>query len=97
LRKLTGIITFDGQNPKRFEHALKYVEYAEVNGVYVRPPNHLNPIKRNLAIQFQFPCQDFGEDADWAMKVCRSGVLKTEVVISVPYYYYLYDPYKVGV
>ncbi len=93
---LTGIITHDGKNPKRFEHSIKYKEYSEVNGVYLRPPNHLNPIKREIATQFTLPHENHGEDTNWSMKILDSGLIKTEVEINVPYYYYLFDPYKVG-
>lgn len=44
---LTGIITFDGKNPKKFIHSIKYDSYFEKNNIYYRPPNHLNPIKRS--------------------------------------------------
>lgn len=91
---LTGIITFNGHNPKRFVHSLKYKSYFESGGVYYRPPNHLNPIKTEIAKKFRFPELNFGEDTNWAMQVCKSGILKKEVEVSEPYYYYRFDQFK---
>lgn len=91
---MTGIITFNGENPRKFIHSLKYPAYFEKDGVYYRPPNHLNPIKRALAIQFSFPEVSYGEDTNWAMQIAKSGVLKTEETIDEPYYFYLFDEDK---
>ncbi|MDR3646571.1 MAG: FkbM family methyltransferase [Candidatus Babeliales bacterium] len=90
---LVGTITTNGSSPKRFIHSLRYKSYSEDAKNYYRPPNHLNVIKRSLAIQFHFPEKYYGEDFDWAMQVCRSGLLKTEEVINEPYYFYLYRNY----
>lgn len=88
---LTGIITTRGENPQLFVHSIKNKEYFWANGMYQRPPNHLNPIKRTHAIQFRFPESNMYEDTDWAMQLARSGLLKTEEVIDIPYYFYQYD------
>lgn len=88
---LEGIITTDGNNPKKFIHSLAYNHYFEKDGVYYRPPNHLNPIKRQYAVQFQFPEKNYGEDTDWALQIASTGVLKNEEVIDRPYYFYLFQ------
>lgn len=91
---LTGIITFNYENPKIFIHSIQYRTYLQKNGIYYRPPNHLNPIKRSIGSQFLFPDQSYSEDTDWAMQIVKSGLLKTEEVITEPYYFYLYIPNK---
>jgi hypothetical protein len=91
---LMGIITINDTNPKTFIHSLRYRVYFQKDGVYYRPPNHLNPIKRSLASQFLFPNQSYSEDTDWAMQIAKSGILKTEEVIKEPYYFYRYLPNK---
>lgn len=88
---LTGIITTNGANPRKFIHSIAYDQYFERGSVYYRPPNHLNPIKRSVAIQFAFPEKNFGEDTDWAMLIANSKLLKTEEVIETPYYFYQFD------
>ena len=87
---VTGIITFNGSTAKKFIHSLKYKKYFENDNIYFRPPNHLNPIKRSVAIQFHFPEKNFGGYTDWAMEIAKSGLLKKEEVIDIPYYFYLY-------
>ncbi len=85
---LKGIRTQNGGNPNLFVHSLDYNDYSFVEGVFYRPPNHLNPIKRDKALQFPFKEVNWGEDTDWAMQVARSGCLKTEAKIDEPYYFY---------
>ena len=87
---LVGIITSDGGNPKTFIHSLQYNAWFEENNVYYRCPNHLNPVKRSIAIQFPYPKKNIGEDWDWSMAVAQSGLLQTEAVIEEPYYFYQY-------
>lgn len=91
---LIGEITFDGKNKKIFKHSIKYDHYFEEGNVYYRPPNHLNPIKRNIALQASFTDKYYGEDTDWAMSLSKRGLINTEAVIDIPYYYYLYKPHK---
>ena len=91
---LEGVITVDGKNPKKFTHSIQYDSYFEKDDIYYRPPNHLNPIRREIAVQFKFPDNFYGEDTDWAMQICKSGLLKKEASIEVPYYFYLYSSEK---
>ncbi len=91
---LVGIITFNGTNPKKFIHSIQYSTYFEQDNVYFRPPNHLNPIKRSIAVQFSFPEKNFGEDADWTLALAQSKLLKKEERIDIPYYFYVYTDKK---
>lgn len=91
---LDGIITTDGQNPRAFVHSLKYTEWFEKDGVYCRPPNHLNPMKTAIGKNFRFPEINHGEDREWSMAICKAGVLKKEVSIGKPYYFYDYVSIK---
>lgn len=87
---LEGIYTENGSNPKKFIHSMKYGEYSEQGNVYLRPPNHLNPIKTSIAKQFKFPEINHGEDTEWAMQIAKSKLIKTESNIGFPYYLYDY-------
>ncbi len=91
---LIGIITFSGRNPKRFVHSFIHTRYFDKDGVYFRPPNHLNPIKRDIANKFIFPDKSFSEDTDWAMQICNAGVITSEVEIEEPIYFYKFEPNK---
>lgn len=86
---LKGIITHHGLHPKEFVHSLQYPTYFEQDNIYYRPPNHLNPIKRSIAIQFKFPETFHGEDLCWTMALAASGLLKTESILEEPYYFYV--------
>jgi len=81
---LRGVMTTDGENPEIFEHSISYKEWrtfdnAMVDEVkYERYPNHLNPIKSEIAKQFRFPDKDFGEDHDWSTQIFKSRLLRVE-------------------
>ena len=86
---IQGIITFQGQGPRMFIHSLKYKEWFEQNNIYYRCPNHLNPVKREIALQVKFPETNFGEDKDYSTRLFP--FLKEERFISGVVYHYLYE------
>ena len=55
---------------------------------YFRPPYHLNPIRRAIALKFPFRKVSYSEDVDWALRVQRAGVLQREEFIDTPVYFY---------
>jgi hypothetical protein len=89
---LTGEITFEGLNPKPFIHSLDYTYYTEDAKAYYRPPNHLNVIKREIAMQVPFPEISNGEDTDFSLRI--RPLLKTETKTMGCIYHYLYSPSK---
>jgi len=76
---------------KEFIHSVRYTEFTEDEQYYYRPPNHLNPIRAEIAKQFMFPILNRGEDFNWAMQLSRKQVLQREVFIDKVLYYYLFD------
>lgn len=87
---LTGIITTDGANPRKFIHSIQYADIFEQDGIYYRPIMHINCLKIEHARLVQFPEWRFSEDSKWAMDLMSKGVLKTEHVISEVIYNYLF-------
>ena len=85
---LEGIVTTDGKKRRKFVHSLKYNRWFESKGVYYRNPNHLNAIKRELALEVGFTSKSHGEDRDFSMAILP--LLKTEHYIEGPIYYYKY-------
>jgi len=85
---LTGEITENGMNPKKFIHSNRYTSWYEKDGVYYRNNNHLNCIKASIAKQFIFPEKNFGEDHDFSKQLLRSGLIKDEHWIEDTIYYY---------
>lgn len=88
---MIGIMSTNGKNQRRFEHYIQYGNYFTLNQIYCRPPNHLNPIRREIAQEFEFKEINMGEDTDWAMRICKSGKLETETRIGKPIYHYRYQ------
>lgn len=84
--ELRGVITFDGANPKPFHHSIHHQAWCEKDGVYLRYANHLNPIKRELAVQARFPDKNFGEDKDFSDRV--KPLLKTQGAVDRVIYLY---------
>lgn len=87
----------DGKPKGTAIHSLRYERYAERRApggmkIYERTPNHLNPIRRDLALQAGFTEKNHGEDTDFAVKV--RPLLKTEVFIDQVMYHYFFDSKK---
>jgi glycosyltransferase involved in cell wall biosynthesis len=87
---LTGEITDDGKNPRKFVHSMMFNSWYEKNGVYRRPPNHLNTIKASIAKQIEFPGKKHGEDHVWSDKLKKANLIRTEHWIEDTIYYYLH-------
>lgn len=92
--KLLGVMNTNGFNQMRFEHSIVHGVYNTFGGVYRRPPNHLNPIKTNIAQRFKFPETNFGEDTDWALQVRDSGLLQREEPTYKVLYHYRFKSNK---
>jgi glycosyltransferase involved in cell wall biosynthesis len=88
------IMTTDGQNAERSFHTIQCKEWFEKSyifqgkKIYFRCPNHLNPVKRELALQVKFPDISMGEDKDYSYRLLP--LLKTEEWIDQPIYFYLF-------
>lgn len=83
---IEGIITQAGIGPKKFVHSLQYNDWFEKDDIYYRCPNHLNPIKREIALDCMFPEISWQEDKSFSERL--KGKLKTEVYIKGPIYFY---------
>lgn len=59
---LVGVYTVNGENPRRFEHSLAYETWEDRGDLLVRTPNHLNLVRRDLALEVGFVSQNVGED-----------------------------------
>lgn len=91
----TGIFYMPNQKPRLFRHSLKYSKiFLDQNGVSCSPPYHINPVKRELALKVAFPEQNRQEDDCWSQRMQQLKLLRTEAIITKPYYYYRYNPIK---
>jgi len=90
---ISGYMWTNGSN-RRDWHISKNYDYCtkqnqQGEDVFYRFPNHIAPIKRQIAAQFEFPDKYQFEDFEWASKIKASGLIKTEYRIEyVPMYIY---------
>ena len=70
----------------QFIHSIQYSGWGEKNGQFYRTPNHLNPIRKSIALQVGFKDISHGEDRAYSDLVYP--LLKKEVMIEQPLYYY---------
>ncbi len=89
---LRGIITTDGSDPRFFDHSIVNPVWEERDGEYKRSPNHLNPVRREIALAVGFPLISFGED-----KIYSDGIqsrIKSEAKTDGVLYHYWYRTKK---
>jgi len=88
---IVGSIMWHG-NWTRFVHSLRFKAYERLpDGTFVRPINHLDPVRTSIARKFSFTAKNHGEDTDWAMAMVRAAVLGSETFLDDPPVYY-YTP-----
>jgi len=88
------VITFCGdyvENNLRTPFSISMVHRGNYNhpNIFYRLPNHLCPVKREIALSCQFTDKNFGEDSDYADKI--NNYLKNEYHIQDKLYFYMYD------
>lgn len=81
-------IRFRGGHPRKLEHSIAYRDWRHEGGRYLRPPCHLMPIRRQIALQYPFAEIDYGEDMDWTLRISRDRALRREVRIDETLYVY---------
>lgn len=78
----------DGKLKPPVYHSLKYANWHEAHDGYYRNVTHLNPIRRELAIQERFD-GGMGEDESWSRRVLP--LVKTEQYIPRVMYQYFHS------
>lgn len=89
---IQGVVTTNGKDHKKWFISKDYKEWFEKNNIYYRTPNHISPVKRELAIKARFPEISFGEDYGYSMNLLP--LLKTEVKINEQNMYHYDYKYK---
>jgi glycosyltransferase involved in cell wall biosynthesis len=88
------VITFCGdyvENNLRTPFSISMVHRGNFNhpNMFYRLPNHLCPVKREIALSCQFTDKNYGEDSDYAEKI--NNYIKNEFHIQDKLYFYMYD------
>lgn len=69
-----------------FRHSIQFQGWYTGDDAFYRTPNHLNPIRREIALSICFPGVSFGEDQQYSDALRRR--LRTEEYIGHPIYFY---------
>lgn len=85
---INGTITTNGQNERQWFISKEFKTWHERGNIYFRTPNHISPVKRELALLAGFPEISFGEDYEYSMRLLPH--LKTETIIKQNIYHYAY-------
>ena len=88
-----GIMTTNGRDERKWYISKDY-GYEAKNGAYYRYPNHIVPIRREIAMAFPFMDIRIGEDYAWATAIHNAGLIKTEVKIEKELYHYQFRTNK---
>lgn len=90
---LNGLYFLNGVYGKPFIHSNKYTHWYNTPEAYIRTVNHLNCIKRDIALQIPYENITVGEDGRYSEALKASGLIKTEYQIKETLYLY-YDRTK---
>lgn len=83
---ISGTITKNGGAHRQWHISKQYKRWFQSGATYYRTPNHISPVKRELALQAGFPNIAFGEDAEYSRRL--HPLLKTETIIQGNLYHY---------
>lgn len=88
------VITFCGdyvENNERTPFSISMVHRGNYNhpNMFYRLPNHLCPVKREIALQSLFTDKNFGEDSDYSERINKH--LQNEFHIQDKLYFYMYN------
>ena len=88
-----GIMTTNGRDERKWFISKDY-GYEAKDGAYYRYPNHIVPIRREIAMAFPFMDIRIGEDYAWATAIHNAGLIKSEVKIMKELYHYQFRTNK---
>lgn len=94
---INGMWSENGQKNTRWfiSKDLDYcADHSRGYEVFHRPPNHITPMKRSIALNIGFPAKSNQEDYDFCMRLKESKLIQTEYVIDKPIYDYRYLNYN---
>ncbi|MFN0120823.1 MAG: glycosyltransferase [Blastocatellia bacterium] len=86
---IRGLVTFRGRYPRPMEWSARHPEIRTEHGVYVRPPQHITPVRRDIARRYRFAEISYSEDFDQARRMRHDQALTREILIDQPLYFYL--------
>ena len=83
---INGTYSVDGGAKQKWFISKDYNKWYEERNIYYRTPNHISPVKREIALLCGFPSMSFSEDYHYSMAILPH--LKKEATIEKPLYHY---------
>jgi glycosyltransferase involved in cell wall biosynthesis len=88
------VVTFCGdyvENGQNTPFSISTIHRGNYNhpNIFYRLPNHLCPVKREIAVSCLFTDKNYGEDSDYAERINQH--IKNEFHIQDKLYFYMYD------
>ena len=80
-------------DPYTFTHSLENTLSGTMarGEVFLRPPNHLNPMMADVAKFIHYKDAVRGEDLDWTLRMSKSGFLTSEYISDSSRIHYIYN------
>jgi hypothetical protein len=80
-------------HPYTFTHSLENSLTSPMarGDVFLRPPNHLNPMMTDVAKLIHYKDATRGEDLDWTIRMARNGFLTREYTSDASRIHYIYN------
>jgi len=91
---ISGFMTTNGGNKRKWHISRRFGKWFFSGGIYYRTPNHISPVKREIALQVGFPNIPFGEDMEYSKRILP--LLKTEAIVQGDLYHYDYKEKEKG-
>lgn len=94
IRSSSQVMRIRGEiNQYTFTHSIenKLSDTMARNGVFLRPPNHLNPMMTDVAKMIHYTDSLRGEDLDWAIRLAQTGFLDNEFRSEDSRIHYIYN------
>lgn len=94
---LRGIMTRGGNaHQRQVVYSIHYPGPFESGGIYYRPPCHLTPVRRSVALRYKYGDINLGEDANWSVHVAADKALQKEFFVDKILYHYRFNPKASG-
>lgn len=89
---IQGVVTFAGEHPHRFidqpHRPWGTVPDGTRHGTFLRGVQHLDAVRREIALAVPFPEISWNEDQQWSNAIEASGLVKTWHSVDHPIYFY---------
>lgn len=83
---ISGVITTNSGQLQQWHISKDYADWYEKDNIYYRTPNHISPVRRELALKVGFPDIVTGEDYEYSKRLYP--LLRTENKIDGNIYHY---------